>query len=78
MGYWIDMNGDGRKDFLTAKSNMKPNQGQLVWYEHPEGGLASADPWTEHVVCNGPDVGTTVDTTSFKDMVVVYAAEFFN
>jgi hypothetical protein len=21
MGYWVDLNGDGRKDFLTARSN---------------------------------------------------------
>ena len=21
MGFWVDLNGDGRKDFLTARSN---------------------------------------------------------
>ena len=23
MGYWVDLNGDGRKDFITARSNAK-------------------------------------------------------
>jgi len=27
MGEWIDLNGDGRKDFLTARSNAKENGG---------------------------------------------------
>jgi hypothetical protein len=55
MGEWIDMNGDGRKDFLTARSNAKKNGGQLVWFEHPKEGLEGE--WTEHIVCYGPDVG---------------------
>lgn len=21
MGYWVDLNGDGRKDFITARTN---------------------------------------------------------
>ena len=56
MGEWVDMNGDGRKDFLTARSNAKANGGELVWFEHPAEGLSSAD-WTEHIVTKGPDVG---------------------
>lgn len=39
MGQWVDLNGDGRLDFITARSNAKANQGELVWLEHPEGGL---------------------------------------
>lgn len=27
MGEWIDLNGDGRKDFLTARSNAKAGGG---------------------------------------------------
>ena len=56
MGEWIDMNGDGRKDFLTARSNAKKGDGELVWFEHPAAGLTTAT-WTEHIVCKGPDVG---------------------
>lgn len=44
MGYWVDLNGDGRKDFITARSNAKAGQGELVWFEHPEGGL-DVSPW---------------------------------
>ena len=40
-GYWVDLNGDGRKDFITARSNAKKGKGELVWLEHPEGGLSS-------------------------------------
>ena len=56
MGTWIDLNGDGRKDFITARSNAKAGGGELVWFEHPAGGLTDAV-WIEHVVASGPDVG---------------------
>ena len=56
MGKWVDMNGDGRKDFLTARSNAKPGCGELVWFEHPAEGLTKT-PWIEHVVTSGPDIG---------------------
>lgn len=59
MGEWLDMNGDGRKDFLTARSNAKLEGGELVWFEHPKEGLTDAT-WTEHVVTSGPDVGIQV------------------
>lgn len=77
MGEWVDLNGDGRKDFLTARSNAKENGGQLVWFEHPEEGISGE--WTEHVVCSGPDVGIKVlSLPQYKNEVVVFAAEFFN
>jgi hypothetical protein len=57
MGEWIDLNGDGRKDFLTARSNAKVNGGELVWFEHPASGLSTGSTWTEHIVSAGPDVG---------------------
>lgn len=56
MGEWIDMNNDGRLDFITARSNAEAGGGELVWFEHPEEGLTDAT-WTEHVVTEGPDVG---------------------
>ena len=78
MGQWVDLNGDGRKDFITARSNAKPGQGELVWFEHPEGGL-DATPWTEHIVTTGPDVGIEIDTFSqYRDEIVVFAAQFFD
>ena len=79
MGFWVDMNGDGRKDFLTAKTNAKAGGGSLVWYEHPVDGLDAKGDWTEHVVCEGPDVGIEMDTfVEYPDEVIVFAAEFFN
>ena len=56
MGYWVDLNGDGRKDFITARSNAKKGHGELVWLEHPEDGLDSTDSWSEHVLGNLADV----------------------
>lgn len=79
MGEWIDMNGDGRKDFITARSNAKENGGQLVWFEHPVEGLNHDGAWVEHVVTSGPDVGIQIITApQFKNEIVVFAAEFFN
>jgi len=77
MGEWIDMNMDGRLDFVTSKSNAKAGGGRLVWYEHPEGGLAEM-PWTEHVIVNGPDVGITIDQDTYHPDILVYAAQFFD
>lgn len=76
MGYWVDMNNDGRKDFLTAKSNAAAGEGQLVWLEHPEEGISGT--WTEHLITNGPDVGIWIDETESKNSIVVYATQFFD
>lgn len=78
MGFWIDLNGDGRKDFLTAKCNTHAGEGKLVWYEHPKGGL-SVENWTEHIVATGPDVGILAETfDQFPNEIVVFAAQFFD
>ena len=49
MGVWVDIDGDGRKDYLTARSNAKAGQGELVWYQHPVDGLLTT-PWPETVI----------------------------
>ena len=79
MGEWVDMNGDGRLDFVTAKSNAKLDGGRLVWLEHPEGGL-DVENWTEHEIVAGPDVGIKVvqDLAQYPNEIVVFGAEFFN
>lgn len=44
------MDGDGRKDFLTARTNGPSGPvGELVWFKHPEGGLNTL-PWQETVI----------------------------
>jgi hypothetical protein len=79
MGEWIDMNGDGLLDFVTAKSNAKAGGGRLVWYEHPAGQMSKDTPqWTEHLIVNGPDVGITIDRETYKPDLLVYAAQFFD
>ena len=79
MGYWIDLNGDGRKDFITARSNAKAGQGELLWLEHPEGGLDSDDYWTEHVLGNMADVSIeAVELPEYPGEVIVFAAQFFD
>jgi len=78
---WIDMNGDGRLDVLSAKAT-KPlfgaGSGSLVWLEQPPEGLAAL-PWKEHVVTPGPDVFITVlELDSKKETLEVVATEFFS
>lgn len=60
---WLDVNGDGRLDLLTARARKtvgRPGQGELLWLEQPEpvSGSAKAvgQPWEEHVLLQGPDV----------------------
>ena len=78
MGQWVDLNNDGRLDYLTARSNAKQGGGELVWLEHPEGGLAST-PWKEHVLTKGPDVMfDVIEHPSNPDSYFLFASEFFN
>ena len=78
MGKWIDMNGDGRLDYLTARSDAKYGQGELIYLEHPEEGL-SKTPWTEHVITKGPDVMfEVIEHNSYPNSLIIFGAEFFN
>jgi hypothetical protein len=78
MGQWVDLNGDGRKDYITARSNAKENGGELVYFEHPEDGLKTL-PWKEHIITKGPDViFDLINHPSHPDSYIVFAAEFFN
>ena len=79
MGEWVDLNGDGRKDFVTARSNAKAGEGELLWLEHPKGGLDSGETWVEHSLGNLADVGIQVTTLSeYKYEAVVFSAHFFD
>jgi hypothetical protein len=78
MGRWVDLNGDGRLDLVTARSNAKAGGGELIWLEQPEGGLNTL-PWKEHLITAGPDVMfELVDHPNQKDSFAVFASEFFN
>lgn len=75
MGKWVDINGDGRLDYLTARTNTK--KGELVWFEHPEGGLQQV-PWNEHVLTAGPDVMfELIEHPNYPNSHIVFASEFF-
>jgi len=79
MGYWVDLNGDGRKDYITARSNAKKGGGELLWFEHPKGGLDSGSSWVEHSLGNLADVAFEVNTLpEYKDEIVVFSAHFFD
>ena len=56
------MNGDGRLDYLTARSNGKPGEGELVWFSRPllSFGLDGKE-WKEHLITMGPDMGFEID-----------------
>jgi len=53
-GEWVDMNGDGRIDYLASRSNGKAGEGELIWLEHPENGIDEDNPWKVHYLANGP------------------------
>jgi len=75
----VDLNGDGRKDLLTARSNAKKGEGELLWLEHPEAGLDSTEPWTEHSLGNLADVTFSVETMEeYPDEIVMFSAHFFD
>jgi hypothetical protein len=78
-GEWLDINGDGRKDYLTARTNAQAGSGELVWFEQPVEGLNKL-PWTEHIISKGPDVIFDIQTNlkGHENSVVVFATEFFN
>jgi hypothetical protein len=60
---WVDFNGDGLKDLLTARVAEVPEgvfkknfTGQLLWLEAPADGSYTAGPWKEHIIVEGPDI----------------------
>lgn len=73
------MDGDGRKDFLTARTSgpafFSDPIGELVWFKNPEGGLSTL-PWQETVVTQGPDVMFDV-IPGTADSIYLFASEFF-
>ena len=72
------MNGDGRKDLLIARSNGRKHGGELVWLEHPAEGALDGE-WTDHKICDGPDVFTSIDVLpQYPNEVVVWASQYFD
>lgn len=77
-GKWVDMNGDGLLDFVTARSNAKADQGELIWLEHPAAGLQQT-PWAEHLITTSPDVQFEIqEFPQYPNSYVIFTAEFFS
>lgn len=80
MTVFVDMNGDGKLDILTARAT-KPlfgsGTGELLWLEQPAN--PTQVPWTEHVLVAGPDViFATAELDGQSNTLEVVAAEFFS
>lgn len=82
---WVDMNGDGKLDLLTARAT-KPlfgsAAGELLWLEQPATDPLSGPslPWAEHSLVTGafaPDVFfVTVDLDGDGSFEVLYTSFF--
>lgn len=75
---WLDMNGDGRLDALTARAKKHlfgGGTGELVWLEQPEDDRRK--PWVEHVIAKGPDVHFVVADLADDGEPEIIATEFF-
>ena len=71
------MNGNGRKDLLIARTNYTNGGGRLVWLEHPAEGPLDGKEREEHVICEGPDVFTSVsELPQYPGEIIVWATQF--
>ncbi|XP_019628570.1 PREDICTED: uncharacterized protein LOC109473102 [Branchiostoma belcheri] len=56
---WVDMDGDGRKDALTARAFFNPlagsSKGELLWFQQPESNGSTTPYWSLHKIITGPD-----------------------
>eukprot|EP00211_Chloroparvula_japonica_P006447 CAMPEP_0119122788 /NCGR_PEP_ID=MMETSP1310-20130426/2943_1 /TAXON_ID=464262 /ORGANISM="Genus nov. species nov., Strain RCC2339" /LENGTH=414 /DNA_ID=CAMNT_0007112501 /DNA_START=30 /DNA_END=1274 /DNA_ORIENTATION=- len=82
MAEWIDLNGDGRLDVLTARAKVNTADGtfggELLWLEQPATDALSGN-WTETVMVEGPDVLFAVaDLDPTDGAFEVYCAQFFS
>jgi len=79
--HFVDMDGDGKKDVLTARCQYgvwpwAKKRGELVWLKQPETGALSGNPWEEHQLAAGPDFLFCVHPTS--ERLALVAPEFIN
>jgi hypothetical protein len=74
-----DVDGDGLKDIVTARSTMPmvgTPQGELLWLENPGSASAESTPWQEHVIASGPDVHFRILPSEISPSLTIIATEF--
>lgn len=79
MAKFVDMNGDGRLDVLTARAmyDFDHGKGELVWLEQP-GKPVPGIAWLEHQLTPGPDTFFDVaDLDGNNQTLEVVAAQIF-
>lgn len=83
LAQWLDVNGDGKLDMVTARASVNPlkgksGKGELVWFEQPASNPLTSVPWKEHVIVEGPDILFQIeDFDKSDDHFEVIATEFF-
>ncbi len=77
---WLDMNGDGRDDIVTARAN-KPlfgsAKGELIWLKQPTTNPLTST-WVETVLKTGPDVHFELVDLNDDGAIELVATEFFS
>jgi hypothetical protein len=86
---WIDMDGDGRKDLVTARANLMPFRygcpyvGELVWFRNPGAEIRPDQPWDIDVLVglpretNGPEVNMDLADLDGDGTPEIIATHFF-
>jgi hypothetical protein len=84
-----DMDGDGRKDLITARANLMPflyqcpPVGELVWFRNPGPALKPDVPWEARVLVglpaetNGPEVNLALADLDGDGVPEIIATHFF-
>lgn len=78
--HWVDVNGDGLMDLVTARCNVGATgatQGELLWLEHPAVPAKVTQAWVKHKLASGPDI-ITLTRIGSDGLLYIFSAEFFN
>ncbi|CAH1800870.1 unnamed protein product [Owenia fusiformis] len=82
---WMDMNGDGRIDIVTARARREPNTGitisELIWLEHPASANPLLEEWDVNVLSE--DVADTMHralnlTVDGRTYQVIFTIGYFS
>lgn len=77
---WVDMDGDGLQDILTARCKIGTfggSSGELIWLKHPSNPSELSKPWKKTKLTDGPDVMAFAKIGT-DGLLYVFSAEFFS